>query len=489
MPSRVILLLAAICGLSLVAVPAARSEEIQRPALDAKDIEPLLRTEWFGLYLKDKKIGYVRSTCEQVGDQVLVLQTFNMKLASFGQKAEYAVSQVLTFENKAPYRMVRAEKDERNEPAPPKKTLLLRKGQGFEYSYRTGQEVSRKQIADVDYTLADALASDLWVRRGPKQGDKAVFKQFDVTDGKTHALKCKILGTKSSLVAGVKVRYFEVEIVSSKEQLTYLTRLDDQGRTLSSVIAIFEIRAETEEQAKNTEYSQDLFVLGMVKSDRPLGLTKSVRELVLEVPGKEGEIFEDGPRQSVAPGPNGSRLLKLGKKYGKATPATREEIADSLEETNSYCISHPKVKALAEQAVGSAKTPEEKVRRIVRFVNGFIRPQLSATMPTIHDLMENKHGDCKSYALMVTNLARAAGVPAREVSGLLYIGDDQKAFGGHAWNEVVLNGVWVPVDASLRETEVDATHVSFGTEHKAAKNLLTTMGKLSFKVVEVQNGK
>ncbi len=187
--------------------------------------------------------------------------------------------------------------------------------------------------------------------------------------------------------------------------------------------------------------------------------------------------------------PGGSRLLKLGKKYGKATPATKQEIAECLEETNVYRISHPKVQALAQKAVGDAKTPEEKVRRIIGFVNSFIRPTLSATMPTIHDLMDRKQGDCKSYALMVTNLARAAGVPAREVSGLLYIGDDQKAFGGHAWNEVVLNGLWVPVDASLRETEVDATHVSFGTEQKAAKNLLTTLGKLSFKVVEVNTGK
>jgi transglutaminase/protease-like cytokinesis protein 3 len=88
----------------------------------------------------------------------------------------------------------------------------------------------------------------------------------------------------------------------------------------------------------------------------------------------------------------------------------------------------------------------------------------------------------------VTNLARAAGVPAREVSGLLYVGDDLKAFGGHAWNEVVLNGAWVPVDASMGETEVSATHISFGSEHRATKNLLTTLGKLKFKLVEVRHG-
>src|SRR5205807_2798668 len=115
------------------------------------------------------------------------------------------------------------------------------------------------------------------------------------------------------------------------------------------------------------------------------------------------------------------------------------------------------------------------------FVNGFVRPSLSVTLPSIHDLLDKKKGDCKSYALLVTNLARASGVPAREVSGLLYVGDDEKAFGGHAWNEVVLGGYWVPVDASLRETDIDAGHVCYGTEQKAAKNLLTTLGKMSFK--------
>jgi protein-glutamine gamma-glutamyltransferase len=486
MASRLTSLFTVILGFLLVPAPFAWSEEIQRPVLEAKDIEPLLRTDWYGLYLKDKKIGYFRTTRDRAGDFFRESETFSIKLSSFGQRSEILYNQIATFENKPPYRMVRAEMDQQSNPVPPEKILLVRKDKGFEYSYRTGVESSRKQIADIDYTLADAMASDLWIRRGPKEGEKALFKHFDVKDGKIYTLASKVLGTKSSLVAGVNVRYFEVENESSKEMLRFLTRHDDQGRTLSSVIAIFDLRLETEEQAKNTEYSQDLFVLGMVKSDRPLGRTKNVTELVIQIDGKEGEIFEDGPRQQVTPGPNGSWLLKLGKKYGKETPATKKEIAECLEETNSYCISHPKVKALAEQAVGDAKTPEEKVRRIVNFVNGFVRPSLSATIPTIHDLMDKKQGDCKSYALLVTNLARASGVPAREVSGLLYIGDDQKAFGGHGWNEVVLNGVWVPVDATLRETEVDATHVSFGTEYKAAKNLLTTLGKLSFKVVEVK---
>ncbi len=121
-------------------------------------------------------------------------------------------------------------------------------------------------------------------------------------------------------------------------------------------------------------------------------------------------------------------------------------------------------------------------------MHDYVQPSLSASLPNIHDLMQRKKGDCKSYALLTTTLARAAGVPSREVSGLLYIGDDNKAFGGHAWNEVVLDGVWVPVDSSLRETEVDAAHISFGPQDRGAKGLLETLGKLSFKLVEVKTG-
>jgi hypothetical protein len=80
-------------------------------------------------------------------------------------------------------------------------------------------------------------------------------------------------------------------------------------------------------------------------------------------------------------------------------------------------------------------------------------------------------------------------VPSREVAGLLYIGDDAKAFGGHAWNEVVLDGVWVPVDASLNQTELDAGHISFGEDRAASGAMLQSLGKLSFKVITSQTSK
>ena len=102
-------------------------------------------------------------------------------------------------------------------------------------------------------------------------------------------------------------------------------------------------------------------------------------------------------------------------------------------------------------------------------------------------LINEKKGDCKAYALLFTTLARASGIPAREVAGLVYMGDDQKAFGGHAWKEVVLDGVWVPVDASSGQVDTDPTHISLGNPRgEGIMSFLNTLGKLSFQLVEVR---
>lgn len=474
---------AAAIGLACLVAPAAiRAQEFVRPKIEPGDIEAGFRADWFGMYLQGKKIGWFRTSRDKTDDGIRESFAMQMKIVSFGQKAEMNLEQHLVFDAKEPYALRRGEFKQADANTKLQLTLT-RNASGYEKTIKVGDEVRKKQIGAIDFTLPDSMANETWLRRGPKTGDQIVFRDFDIQEQKIEAQKAKILSTKNAIVNGVSVRYFEVESESKRDMLTILSRHDDSGRMLSGKFAIFELRLESEEEAKNATFSQDLFVLGLAKIDRPVGRTASVKELVLELDAKEGESFEDGPRQTIVRD-GGKFLIKIGKKYGKETKATAKEIDENLAETNTHAIHHPKVKALAEKAVGDAKTPEEKVKRLVAFVHDFVKPNLTASMPNVHDLMERKKGDCKSYALLFTNLARASGIPTREVSGLLYIGDDQKAFGGHAWNEVVLDGVWVPIDASMGETEVNGTHICFGADHRASKNLLTTLGKLNFKLVE-----
>lgn len=477
----VLLLLVAFC-------PAQAQEPPRyRPQLSVEDID--FRTDWYGIYLKDRKIGYARTGRTRLPDGTIrETQLTQLKLISFGQKAEMRMEQTFVFEGTAPYGLLNAEVTSNDASLGSKKTLT-RTAKGYEVLHEA-QGVRHKEVLEgTEYSLADSMAQEAWVRKNPQVGDRIAIVNLDLTEAKAKfdTQTCKVLGSKKSLAGGVPVHVFEIESEWRDKGIKSLARVDAKGTILSDQLAIFELRLESEAEAKNTTYSHDLFVMGLVKLDRALGEWRTVTELVLQVEGNEAS-FPAGPRQSVTAGTKGP-VVKLGKAHGKVIKASDQEVQENLAETSAYPISNERIQKLAREAVGNAQSPAEKVRRLVQFTHDYVRPTLASTLPQIHDLLDGKKGDCKSYALLFTNLARAAGIPTREVSGLVYVGDDYKAFGGHAWNEVVLDGVWVPIDATFNQTDIDATHLSFGSEQRATANLLNTLGKLSFRLIEVKHAR
>jgi hypothetical protein len=460
-----------------------------------KEADASLDSEWFGIYVKGTKIGYFNALREKVTENG---QTFyreksvmSMKLKSFDQLTELTTVQVTDFDAKPPFRMLRTDYSHVDDKTKVKITLAP-KGKGYEATIVVAGVTQTKQFDNLDYTMADSLSSEVWLRRRPRKGDSIATADLEVEDLEMQVSTTKLIDTKETMVNGVRTTMFEVQTVNHKTQVESRAFYDAKARMISADMqGLFELRRETEEAAKDTEYSIDLFNESLAKVDKAIGTGSTVTALVLEIKAKEAAVLPNGPRQTLVAKKGAGDdvfLLKLGKKYGKDMKATPEEIADSLKETTAYPIEDAKVKALAKKAIGDAKTDEEKVKNLCKFVKNYIRPSLSASMPRMHDLIQRKSGDCKSYALMFTCLARAAGLPSREVSGFVYIGDDDKAFGGHAWNEVVLNGVWVPIDASMNETELDATHISLGTDKESSSNLLKTFGKLNFKLVQVEGG-
>ena len=107
---------------------------------------------------------------------------------------------------------------------------------------------------------------------------------------------------------------------------------------------------------------------------------------------------------------------------------------------------------------------QDKVKRIVSWLYDNVRQELTSNASSARQVLDNKVGDCTEFALLFTALARAEGIPARRVSGLVYMGDGSKRFAWHEWNEVVLDGHWVPVDASWNEPVANATHLKLGVE-------------------------
>ncbi len=124
----------------------------------------------------------------------------------------------------------------------------------------------------------------------------------------------------------------------------------------------------------------------------------------------------------------------------------------------------PVIRALAPRVTEGAFTDLERVRRIVTYLDRNYEfdhdaiDQLQLTAPPEEFLRQQPPGTSMDFATATVLLARAAGVPARLVTGFLpgqfdplsgtYVVQESDR---HAWAEVFLNGAgWVPFDSSPR---------------------------------------
>ncbi len=100
--------------------------------------------------------------------------------------------------------------------------------------------------------------------------------------------------------------------------------------------------------------------------------------------------------------------------------------------------------------------------------------------PSSPEIFVERKGVCNQYSHLDMALLRAQGIPSRFVAGWVYSG---KAWGPHAWTEVLIGGKWVPADATYNEVDtLDGSHVIFayGYDQADIKEELTrglTMSK------------
>ncbi len=209
----------------------------------------------------------------------------------------------------------------------------------------------------------------------------------------------------------------------------------------------------------------DIVKATIVKVARRITQSDNVRaatfrvDLTGDTPAEE--IFPRDERQSIRRAGDGSVLLDVrtaGPQAGAAGPAS---VAPEYLAPNPMINSEdPQVIALAQRALANvAPDPWDRAQAITRWVADNVREKnFETAFATARDVARDLSGDCSEHSVLTAAMCRASGIPARVAVGLLYV-DDLGGFGFHMWNEVYVNGRWVAVDAALRQTDVDATHL------------------------------
>lgn len=143
----------------------------------------------------------------------------------------------------------------------------------------------------------------------------------------------------------------------------------------------------------------------------------------------------------------------------------------------------PEIQSLAKEFVGSATTVADATERIRRGVNRLMRPDAGiGVLRDATEVLKTKEGVCRDYATLCAALLRAAKVPTRLASGLVY---QDGAFYYHAWVEVWDGYRWTAQDPT-RDEKVGAGHLKLAHGNVEEAFTFTVLDKVKMEVVSAR---
>ena len=142
----------------------------------------------------------------------------------------------------------------------------------------------------------------------------------------------------------------------------------------------------------------------------------------------------------------------------------------------------PRIEAQPRQIIRRERGPARAAALLMHWVHRSLQRTTpdGGRAPSAVKVLEHRSGDCNEFTTLYVALARAAGLPARTVSGLLY---QRGRFYYHAWAEIYLNE-WIPVDPTFDQFPADAAHLRIAVGGLARQvELIPQIGRLKLEVL------
>lgn len=190
------------------------------------------------------------------------------------------------------------------------------------------------------------------------------------------------------------------------------------------------------------------------------------------------------------------RVKPVSAETGSAFPYKGSEPAalEALKATQYIQSDAPEIAELSRRAVAGAKDTAEAVKQIESFVSGHINQKdLSVGYASALEVASSKQGDCSEHAVLAAALCRAAGIPARIATGVVYsegfLGRED-VFGPHAWAEAYVGDKWVGLDATRSPQGFGPGHIMLATGNGDPGDffgMISTLGQFKIEKVEVED--
>ncbi len=276
-----------------------------------------------------------------------------------------------------------------------------------------------------------------------------------------------------------------IRLRQSFRGISVVSWVDGLGRTLKeeSPAGLSLVRQDAQEAKKQPGRAMTLDIVAQtaIPLSTPLSHPQAKDMIRLKLSGVNLANFPlDGGRQRLQGDQLEIRREKFNGLPAQKIPLKEARLASYLQPTPFLQTDHPDIQALAAKITRGETNAYKAAVKIKDWVYKEIAKEPTVSIPNALEVLQTKKGDCNEHTVLFNALARAAGIPAKTVVGVVYL---RGAFYYHAWSEIWL-GEWISLDSVLNQFPADVTHIKFlEGEIDRQIDILQLIGNLKIEVM------
>ena len=443
------------------------------------------RDSWLNIYQKNGKIGYAHRVLARTGEGFAIEESVFMRINTMGMVQNIHVEtrgqllpdfsmQALQFQITSGRFSFSARGTVEN-----RVLHLTTESAGNNRSYKI--RLPKKPYLAAG--LLDALhAANL------EPGDFFSFDIFDPVTMGPQPVKVSIIGSEDVHVMGTVHKATKV-MLNFKGANQYAW-IDSKGDVLQEKGLLGMRLEKTSRRLALSDIGSgpigDLTDLASVASNLVLDQPDSLKSMTIAINGIDTEqVNLDGGRQRL----QGNRVTIVKEPLSQLAPSLDIEQMALLEQiflqpSPLIQSDDKKIRELVDQILKEGDPqPLHQARRLMKWIYDKIDKRPVLSLPDALSTLENREGDCNEHAVLLAAMARAAGIPARVETGLVYL---KGRFYYHAWNLLWL-GEWVTADAVYNQLPADVTHIRFTSGSRQQSDLMGVLGRVQIEVVDLDS--
>ncbi len=469
----------------LLALPCrqAAAEEITPTDEELTDMaDAQIGQHWYGIYVMGKKVGWQRDAWSKQDGLYCNRIEFFLQMAFLGVTSKITMEEYGCFSARPPFGIV-TYTSTRDDDGKIVTVEGKKEGEILKYRIETGEQSRTMEVpADTDNLKCTIPWSPL---ARMKTGDVINSHTFDELTGKRRWQRITMKTREDKSVMGKPQTIYKL-LVEDEQGLNLDALVTADGLVLEGSLGPnLRIVLEDKDAAQRMDVALlDLYSSSFVPADGKIEYKRValVKRLKLKLTGARALEPAANRRQKVVEKGEKHVVLEV-----VACPAPALDPADK---TYSSCNADVPCDVdefvnQAKEITAQAKTAGEKALAISDWVNKKFKYALGAGGGTGDHILKAKTGDCTEFSKAMVVLARAAGLPTRQISGVVLASGDPASFGYHAWVEVWLpEQGWTAFDPTWGIHPVDATHVVFDIDQ--GLQMAAHMGELAIELLDVE---